>query len=32
MSDSMRKLIIALIRGLEFTASLLRKVLKGEEI
>lgn len=32
MTEGTRKLIVALIRGLEFTASLLRKVLKGEEI
>jgi len=32
MSDEMKQLIKAIIRGLRFTVSLLEKVLKGEPI
>lgn len=32
MSDEMKQLIIAIIRGLKFTVSLLEKVMRGEPV
>ena len=32
MSDDVKKILTAIIRGLKYTVSLLEKVLKGEDI